>query len=66
MTVGDCSSGLVRLELSKRRMDQAYSETKYNCGPWNQWDQWDGWNPRPGDTGAYHHYGQETQSHHYR
>ena len=47
-------------------MDQAYSETKYNCGPWNQWDQWDGWNPRPGDTGAYHHYGQETQSHHYR
>ena len=34
-----------RLELSKRRLDQAYQEEqRYSSG---MWDGWDGWNPAP-------------------
>ena len=36
---------MFRLELSKRRLDQAYQEEqRYSSG---MWDGWDGWNPAP-------------------
>ena len=39
---------MIRLELSKRRLDQAYQEEqRYSSG---MWDGWDGWNPAPEDT----------------
>ena len=47
-----------KLEMSKRRLDQAYrEEQRYSSG---MWDQWDGWHPPPppptsGHQGQHHH-----------
>ena len=57
-----------KLEMSKRRMDQAYrEEQRYSSG---MWDQWDGWHPpppvHPPSSGhqTQHHHGYNHHPHH--
>ena len=38
---------IIRLELSKRRLDQAYREEQKGRYTSGIWDEWDGWNLNP-------------------
>ena len=52
-----------KLEMSKRRMDQAYREDqRYSSG---MWDQWDGWHPPTSSSGHHQHNHDHGYNHHH-